>query len=1339
MSTKELKNIAKERNLKNYHNLSKEDLSRMLKIPIFKTKRYYQNIAKDRNLKNYHNLNKADLIQLLNMQPEIPISEKPEKPIPKPIPIAEKPIPKPIPISEKPIPAPRRKPIPAPRKISEKPISEKPIPAPRRKPIPISEKPIPISEKPIPAPRRKPIPAPRQNPPTIQKAIDTMLGWVDWFRESGKKITQPISSALNTLKEKINTLFEEKFEVRDGQSALRQFTREKIIDGKPGYDPKTFFQKTRNILIKFFQENQNTKMKMILICQMQKTDLTTGETIEVEADFHSDIEINIAEKDDKKLLDKMIARIEEVLANFQQSGSNWVFQEIRRLEIHFANWQPIRGSTFIPLPTKFKNKRAVVNIKNEDNQCFKWCIARALNPVDKNPNRITKELIEQAKSLNWNGLKFPVGLKAIKIFETNNPSIAINVFGFEDEVYPLKISKEKKINNIDLLLISDENKQHYCLINNLSRLIRSSLTNHNGPVEICRSCLNHFPDKDKLQNHEKYCFQNEAIKIEMPKEGSSISFKHHNRAIKVPFVVYADFEAFTKEIKMIPQNDRVSFTQKYQHHQPSGFCYKIVGQNIKRCALFRATENEDVSRKFVEMLEEDIKKIFQQFNFSKKMAPLTAQELREFLKAPICWICQKKFQENDKKVRDHDHFTGKFRGAAHNQCNLQFKKPKFTPVIFHNLSGYDAHLFVKNLGVSEGNIKCIPNNEEKYISFSKEIVVDSWEKDGKKVEVKHEIRFLDSFKFMASSLGGLADNLARSGMEKFQNLKKEFKHFELLTQKGIYPYDYMDCVEKFSETQLPAKEDFYSKLNDCEITDKEYKQAQDIWEKFQIRNLGEYHDLYLKTDVLLLADVFEEFRNICLENYNLDPAWYYTSPGLSWDALLKHSKVNLELLTDPDMLLMFEKGIRGGISMISNRHGRANNKFMKEKFDSSQPSKFVPYLDANNLYGWAMMKPLPVGDFHWMTGDELENWMEFPCVLEVDLEYPAELHDFHNDYPLAPERIKINKVEKLIPTLRDKQKYVLHRENLQLYLSLGLKLKWIHRGIKFREKPWMKSYIELNTDLRTKGKNDFEKDFFKLMNNSVFGKTMENIRNRVDVRLVENREKAQKLIAKPNLKHWVCFDENLIGIHLKRIKLVFNKPVYCGMSILDLSKTLIYDFHYNYIIPKFGKKQKLLFTDTDSLCYEIETDDFFAEIADDVEEMFDTSNFDKNHPSGIQGKNKKVPGMMKDEAGGKIIEEFVGLRSKLYSYKMFEGKEEKKCKGIKKVVVKKQISFEDYKECLLSKQPQMRKMNVIRSHQHEIFSETVNKIALAADDDKRIILDDGISTLAFGNKNLHIK
>ena len=184
------------------------------------------------------------------------------------------------------------------------------------------------------------------------------------------------------------------------------------------------------------------------------------------------------------------------------------------------------------------------------------------------------------------------------------------------------------------------------------------------------------------------------------------------------------------------------------------------------------------------------------------------------------------------------------------------------------------------------------------------------------------------------------------------------------------------------------------------------------------------------------------------------------------------------------------------------------------------------------------------------------------------------LHKTHNDFPLAPERLMIGKVEKLIPNLWGKKKYVLHKKNLELYCDLGLQISRIHRGIKFREEPWMKSYIELNTDLGTKGKNDFEKDFFKLMNNSVFGKTMENIRNRVNVQLVCSMEKAQKLIAKPNLKHWVRFDENLIDVHLKRTKMIYNKPVYCGMSILDISKTLIFDFHYRYITPKYGRKAK---------------------------------------------------------------------------------------------------------------------------------------------------------------------
>ena len=376
-----------------------------------------------------------------------------------------------------------------------------------------------------------------------------------------------------------------------------------------------------------------------------------------------------------------------------------------------------------------------------------------------------------------------------------------------------------------------------------------------------------------------------------------------------------------------------------------------------------------------------------------------------------------------------------------------------------------------------------------------------------------------------------------------------------------------------------------------------------------------------------------------------------------------------------------------------------------------------------------------------MNKYELNNWENYSCVLEVDLEYPKELHDLHNDYPLAPESIMCeNKVEKLIPNLRDKEKYVIHYKNLKQYLDLGLELTCIHRGIKFEESEWLKPYIDMNTKLRTKANNNFEKEFFKLMNNSVFGKTMENIRNRVNIKLVNDRDKARKLTAKPNFKHLNIFCEELIAVHMKKTELKFDKPVYLGMCILDLSKTIMYEFHYKYIKPKYGDKAKLLFTNTDSLMYEIKTEDFYKDISEDVKDRFETSDYPPNHPSGIPtGCNKNVLGMFKDEVAGRIMEEFVGLRAKLYSYKMFEGEESKKCKGIKKSVIKKSITHEDYKNCLFSGKEQLRKMNVIRSYKHEVYTEVVNKIALCSDDDKRYIQEGLTDTLALWHYRIQIK
>ena len=732
------------------------------------------------------------------------------------------------------------------------------------------------------------------------------------------------------------------------------------------------------------------------------------------------------------------------------------------------------------------------------------------------------------------------------------------------------------------------------------------------------------------------------------------------------------------------------------------------------------SEDEDVSLIFCEKLEESIHEIYKKTKFPHKII-MSDLDRVNFSKATHCHICEQSL--GDDSVRDHCHLTGKYRGAAHNECNLKYKVPKVFPTIFHNLSGYDSHLFIKNLGVSEGPIKCIPNNEEKYISFTKTIKVGEFkDKSGKIKPLTRAIRFIDSFKFMSSGLSTLVNNLQES---KFKTMKQFFPNkYTHLLRKGVYPYDYMCSIEKLDEKSLPPKDDFFSKLTNSHISTKEYDYAKFIWKEFNCKTMRDYHDLYLRTDVFLLADVFENFRETCHKNYKLDPAQYFTTPGLAWDACLKKTLIKLDLLIDVDMLQMIENGIRGGVSMIPKRYSKANNPYMKN-YNKNEPTKFIQYLDANNLYGWAMSKKLPIGNFKWMK--DFNDWRNIPCILEVDLEYPKELHELHNDYPLAPESIEINKVRKLVPTLYNKSKYVIHHENLKQYLDLGLKLTKIHRGISFKESAWMKPYIDFNTKLRAESTNDFDRDFFKLMNNSVFCKTMENIRNRVDIRLVTREKDLKKLINKPQFVHRNIFSENLIAVHLRKSKIYYNKPIYLGMSILDLSKTLMYDFHYKHIKDKYNENAELLFTDTDSLMYEIKTEDVYKDM---ILEKFDTSNYPKDHFL-YTDLNKKIIGKFKDEAGGQQITEFVGLRAKLYSFILDED-DIKKAKGIKQSIVKQDIKFQDYKNCLFSGEKFSVIQNTIQSKNHELYTQSMEKIALCPMDDKRNISKDKIHTKALG-------
>lgn len=1061
---------------------------------------------------------------------------------------------------------------------------------------------------------------------------------------------------------------------------------------------------------------------------------------------------NLHELYEKTVVKTVLRKIDDAV----MQGSGFTLLSINELVVEINQYDPLRGSSYIELPKYLANKHAIINVKNRDDKCFMWAVLAALHPAPRDGDRLTK-YIQYQNELNFTGIKFPMQVQSIEKFERLNETISINVYMYDSSVQkilPLRLTKNRKGNHIHLMLLSQpaQNvdsipKQHYCWIKDLSKLLSSQVSKHKKRAFFCDRCLNYFWKAEKLEQHIIYCASQNECQIEMPILGNGImEFKNYKNQVKCPFIIYADVEALLKQ----PTENQLfgKATVALQQHETYSVGYYLKCSYDDSKSYYKAKRGPDCLDWFANELHSisnELLSIFESI-IPLKMSP---QDEEIYLRTSKCHICEKQFiRHAEIIVRDHCHFTGEFRGPAHQECNLQYRNYRTVPVVFHNLTHYDAHFIIEKIASGfDGSVKIIPINAEKYISFIKVIPNQS----GKYKEMI-KLKFIDSFRFMAYSLDKLASFIPSN--KKAILLRNEFKDMSdekihLLERKGVFCYDYVDSWEKLEETSLPPIEAFYSKLTNEQISNSEYEFAQNIWEKFNIKTLGDYADLYLRVDVCLLTIVFENFRETSLNLYKLDPANYFTAPGLSFDALLKYTKVKLELLTDIDMLLFIERGIRGGISQCSKRYMKANNKYMTT-YDENQKSTFIQYEDCNNLYGFVMMQHLPTGGFQWVenhqfTADEILSMPDDAPIghyFEVDLDYPESLHDSHNDYPFCAENSYVpNKknVKKLLLTFLDKKKYIIHYRMLKLALQHGLILKKIHRTLKFKQSTWMKPYIELNTSMRTKAANKFEKEYYKLMNNSVFGKCMENVRHRIDIFLRttwEGCHGVRKLVAMPNFKRRTIFNENLVAVEMQKTNILMDKPIPVGMAILDISKVVMYEYYYNFLKKKYGKKIQLAYTDTDSFLFQVETDDYYEDMKANLE-RYDTSEFPEDNVYQMPRCNKKVPGLFKDELNGTIITEFVGLRSKMYSVRTNQidetqevserdGKDKKneikKAKGLKKYVLKKEIEFNDYKNCLENHEAIKKNQLTFRSKLHKMYTIQQEKVALSPFDDKRHIV-----------------
>ena len=564
-----------------------------------------------------------------------------------------------------------------------------------------------------------------------------------------KKLTKQLEKKEKKAKEEHDRIFTPTREA----SSFRNYTNQYVMYNTiANLGPLAFLTYAKPAIINIFNSNRKIKTALYLHCLMIRMSPITGDKVPKEFAFHSkDLKLVLEETDESELYNEMVEEIEEEIQKVQNAeGSGWMFLKVIKLVLHTTKWEPLYGSSYMPLDPYLANKKAIINMQNEDDKCFMWSVLRALYPKDNHPERIDKDLKSKQDSINMKGIHYPVDLKAIDRFETQNPNISISVVGYNkvDLVHPIRVSKYTGCeHDIVLLLLKEavkgengkiEEKTHYTLVKNKSALIASQINNHKGSRHICLNCFNSFNSPETLETHKEYCYENESVKTLMPPPGTYLRFKKFHHSEKAPFVIYGDFESLIKHLHNCDPNPNKSYTKKIQKHGPISCSYYIVCSinGVYKPVLRKYTKTKlkgaDPIDVFIKWLEEDVKTIA---NIEPKQMIFTEEDRKQFNKASDCWICGEEL--GNDRVRDHCHFTGRYRGPAHNSCNLKYRKPKSVSVFFHNLSGYDSHLFIKKIGCSinkKENIKCIPNNEEKYISFTKTIITGQY--TNKKGEVK---------------------------------------------------------------------------------------------------------------------------------------------------------------------------------------------------------------------------------------------------------------------------------------------------------------------------------------------------------------------------------------------------------------------------------------------------------------------------------------------------------------------------------------------------------------------------------------------------------------------------
>ena len=680
--------------------------------------------------------------------------------------------------------------------------------------------------------------------------------------------------------------------------------------------------------------------------------------------------------------------------------------------------------------------------------------------------------------------------------------------------------------------------------------------------------MSSYTSENMLMKHKPRCENNDITTIKTSNE-SHLHWKKHFHKNPLCFRIYSNFEADNERDNIIIGNK----TTNIYKQNPVLNAYHIISEleDVLKSEYYKSPLGYNNVDWFVdEVIKLETKMAFY-FKNTKKDNIMTEEDEEDYRKNNICRFCGKKIIECDK-VRDHCHLTGNYRGPAHSKCNINVtqKQSNFTPFIFHYFSNYDCHMFFKKLvdkKKDKVDFDIIPKTNEEYISVTYGC-----------------IRFIDSYRFLSSGLDSLVKSLDEND---FKILKKEFPYkWQYLNKKLAYPYEYFNSIDDYKKpVHNLKKEDPFSKLKNKRPDDEEIQRTKESIEIFNIKNGKELTELYLKSDVILLADVFEKFIKISVEEYGIDPLYCVSLPGYTWQCGMKYTDINLQSLQDKDMILLLENNIRGGISSV-----------MGDSYVKSDKNKKILYIDANNLYGWAMSESLPYGEIKLDKSVELEDILNTPhdsdigYFVEIDLIYPDNPKQKTKNFPIAPMNKKIDlnnfndymneikpdtyiQTKKLICDWTNKKNYLVHYRMLKFYVRHGMIVDKVHNIISFKQCRWLENNINFNAQKRSQAVNDFEKEFYKLLINAFYGKTMANVRKRLKIKFIKKDDLREIIKQQSKLTFNGIHKsyENCDSYTFKQNEILMEKPIYLGFTVLDLGKLLMYETYYDKLQFWTGK------------------------------------------------------------------------------------------------------------------------------------------------------------------------